>query len=70
MILEAKRLLAHGGQPASRIAAQLGFTSATDCSTYFHQRTGQSLITFRAAPLGRSAKNGPGDTPGTGRPGQ
>lgn len=70
VILEAERLLTHGDQPASRIAAQLSFTSATDFSTYFDQRTGQSPITFRATVLGRSAKNGPGDTPGTGRPGQ
>jgi AraC-like DNA-binding protein len=69
VILEAKRLLAHGDQSASRIAAQLGFTSATNFSKYFHQRTDQSPIAFRATVRGRSAESGRGDVPGTGRRG-
>ncbi|WP_405809094.1 helix-turn-helix domain-containing protein [Streptomyces sp. NBC_00210] len=47
VVLEAKRLLAHGELSASRIAAQLGFSSATNFSKYFHQRTGQTPIAFR-----------------------
>ncbi|MGI5192652.1 helix-turn-helix domain-containing protein [Streptomyces sp. CA-288835] len=66
VILEAKRLLAHGDQPASRIAAQLGFTSATNFSKYFHQRTGQSPIAFRATVRGRTSESGGGAVPRTG----
>jgi AraC-like DNA-binding protein len=61
VVLEAKRLLAHGDQSVSRIAAQLGFSSATNFSKYFHQRTGQAPIAFRAAVRGRSSENGRGD---------
>jgi AraC-like DNA-binding protein len=50
VILEAKRLLAHSDQPANRIAHQLGFSSATNFSKYFQQRTGMSPISFRSAP--------------------
>lgn len=67
VILEAKRLLAHGDQSASRIAAQLGFTSATNFSKYFQQRTGQSPIAFRATVRGRSSASGRGGAPGSGR---
>ncbi|MFF9780592.1 helix-turn-helix domain-containing protein [Streptomyces sp. NPDC013978] len=66
VILEAKRLLAHGDLSASRIAAQLGFTSATNFSKYFQQRTGQSPIAFRATVRGRSSESGGGDVTGTG----
>jgi AraC-like DNA-binding protein len=48
VVLEAKRLLAHSDQPANRIAHQLGFSSATNFSKYFQQRTGQTPISFRA----------------------
>ncbi|MBL1098414.1 helix-turn-helix transcriptional regulator [Streptomyces sp. 205] len=54
VILEAKRLLAHGDDPATRIAAHLGFSSATNFSKYFHQRTGQSPIAFRVNVRGKS----------------
>ncbi|WP_416970826.1 helix-turn-helix domain-containing protein [Streptomyces sp. 4F14] len=54
VFLEAKRLLAHGDQSASRIAAQLGFTSATNFSKYFQQRTGQAPIAFRETVRGRT----------------
>ncbi|MEV7388881.1 AraC family transcriptional regulator [Streptomyces sp. NPDC091215] len=67
VILEAKRLLAHGDQSASRIAAQLGFTSSTNFSKFFQQRTGQSPIAFRSTVRGHSAKNDPGDAARTGR---
>jgi AraC-like DNA-binding protein len=49
VILEAKRLLAHGDHTAAQIASRLGFTSATNFSKYFHQRTGSTPIGFRAA---------------------
>jgi AraC-like DNA-binding protein len=47
VILEAKRLLAHGDEPAARIATRLGFTSATNFSKYFHQRAGLTPLAFR-----------------------
>ncbi|MEU9413483.1 AraC family transcriptional regulator [Streptomyces sp. NPDC048281] len=68
VILEAKRLLAHGDHSASRIAAQLGFTSATNFSKYFHQRTGRSPIAFRTTVRHLSAQDDPDGAPGTGHP--
>lgn len=47
-ILEAKRLLAHSDQTAAQVAAGLGFSSATNFTKYFHQRTGTTPIAFRA----------------------
>jgi AraC-like DNA-binding protein len=47
VVLEARRLLAHSDQTAAQIAARLGFTSATNFSKYFHQRTGTTPIAFR-----------------------
>ena len=52
MLLEAKRLLAHGDQPAAKIAARLGFSSATNFTKFFHQRTGTSPLAFRHAVRG------------------
>lgn len=49
VVLEARRLLAHSDHTAARIAARLGFTSATNFTKYFHQRTGTTPIAFRAA---------------------
>ncbi|MEU8905716.1 hypothetical protein [Streptomyces mirabilis] len=66
--MEAERLLAHGDQPVSRIAAQFGFTSATNSSKYFHQLIGQSPISSRATVHRRSSEDGRGELPGTGRP--
>ena len=57
VILEAKRLLAHGDHTAAQIAARLGFTSATNFGKYFHQRTGTTPIAFRNSVRG--------DTPAT-----
>ncbi|MFC4374255.1 helix-turn-helix domain-containing protein [Nocardia halotolerans] len=54
VVLEAKRLLAHSEQTATRIADHLGFASATHFSKYFHQRTGQTPITFRNAIRGHT----------------
>ncbi|MEW1659084.1 MULTISPECIES: AraC family transcriptional regulator [unclassified Streptomyces] len=47
--LEAKRLLAHGDQPASRIADRLGFADATNFSKFFQRQAGITPIAFRAA---------------------
>jgi AraC-like DNA-binding protein len=48
VILEARRLLAHSDRSAAQIATQLGFSSATNFSKFFRQRTGASPIAFRA----------------------
>jgi AraC-like DNA-binding protein len=52
VLLEAKRLLAHGDQPAAKIAVRLGFSSATNFSKFFHQRTGTTPLAFRQAVRG------------------
>src|SRR5271170_8023871 len=52
VLLEAKRLLAHGDQPAAKIAARLGFSSATNFSKFFRQRAGTSPLAFRHAVRG------------------
>jgi AraC-like DNA-binding protein len=57
VLLEAKRLLAHGDQPAAKIAARLGFSSATNFSKFFHRRTGTSPLTFRQAVRGLSVRD-------------
>ncbi|MFB7636015.1 helix-turn-helix domain-containing protein [Streptomyces sp. NPDC056149] len=49
VVLEAKRLLAHGDQPASRIADRLGFADATNFSKFFQRQAGITPIAFRAA---------------------
>ncbi|MFD7834729.1 helix-turn-helix domain-containing protein [Streptomyces sp. NPDC059761] len=56
VVLEAKRLLAHSDRTAARIADVLGFSSATHFSKYFHQRTGQTPITFRDTVRGHPEK--------------
>ena len=67
VLLEAKRLLAHGDQPAAKIAARLGFSSATNFSKFFHQRTGTSPLAFRHAVRGTaiSRPSPPTDLDGT-----
>ncbi|MFI6449571.1 helix-turn-helix domain-containing protein [Kitasatospora sp. NPDC050543] len=52
VVLEAKRLLAHSDLSAASITSRLGFTSATNFSKFFHQRTGQTPLAFRAAVRG------------------
>ncbi|KOV87314.1 transcriptional regulator [Streptomyces sp. NRRL WC-3618] len=52
VLLEAKRLLAHSDQSAARIAAQLGFSSATNFSKFFHRHTGKSPLGFRGTIRG------------------
>ncbi|NUK23229.1 helix-turn-helix domain-containing protein [Streptomyces lunaelactis] len=53
VVLEAKRMLAHSDLSAAGIAAQLGFSSATNFSKYFHKHTGQTPIGFRRSSRGR-----------------
>lgn len=52
VVLEARRLLAHGDQPAARIAARLGFADATNFTKFFQQRTGLTPIAFRTSVRG------------------
>ncbi|MBC6446239.1 AraC family transcriptional regulator [Actinokineospora xionganensis] len=54
VILEAKRLLAHGDHPVALIAHQLGFPDSTNFSKFFHHRVGRTPGAFRTsarAPL-------------------
>ncbi|QGV82502.1 helix-turn-helix transcriptional regulator [Streptomyces ficellus] len=53
VVLEAKRLLAHSDLPAARVARELGFSSPTNFSKYFHHRTGHTPLAFRTAVRGR-----------------
>ena len=47
IVLEAKRLLAHGRDPVARIAADLGFDDPSNFSKYFQHRTGTTPAAFR-----------------------
>lgn len=63
VVLEAKRQLAHTDRSASQIAAQLGFSSATNFGKFFAQHTGTPPGGFRAAVRsGRGATSPPPDT--------
>ncbi|WP_216591349.1 AraC family transcriptional regulator [Streptomyces brasiliscabiei] len=48
VVLEAKRLLAHGDASVAHIAARLGFLDASNFVKYFAQRTGTTPAAFRA----------------------
>ncbi|MET7335720.1 helix-turn-helix domain-containing protein [Nonomuraea sp. NPDC005650] len=48
VVLEAKRLLAHGDEPVVSIGARLGFLDASNFVKYFIQRTGATPATFRS----------------------
>ena len=64
VVLEAKRLLAHTDWTAATIAQSLGFSSATNFSKYFRQRTGVSPLTFRCTARGvHDAESGDLDAP-------
>jgi AraC-like DNA-binding protein len=52
VVLEARRLLAHSDRSAAQIATQLGFSSASNFTKFFRQRTGASPIVFRAEVRG------------------
>ncbi|NED99304.1 helix-turn-helix transcriptional regulator [Phytoactinopolyspora halotolerans] len=47
VVLEAKRLLAHGPDSVARIADQLGFDDPSNFSKYFQHRTGTTPAAFR-----------------------
>lgn len=60
VVLEAKRLLAHGDQSAARIADRLGFADATNFSKFFQRQTGSTPIAFRVAVRGGAQRLGGG----------
>jgi AraC-like DNA-binding protein len=47
VVLEAQRLLAHTDRPANGIATDLGFSSATNFTKFFHKHTGCTPLEFR-----------------------
>ena len=61
VVLEAKRLLAHGDRSAARIADRLGFADATNFSKFFQRRAGTTPIAFRAAARGGAVAAGAPD---------
>ncbi|MCB5910334.1 helix-turn-helix domain-containing protein [Streptomyces pinistramenti] len=52
VVLEAKRLLAHGDRSAARIADRLGFADATNFTKFFQRHAGTTPIAFREAVRG------------------
>ncbi|MDX3452679.1 AraC family transcriptional regulator [Streptomyces sp. ME02-8801-2C] len=54
VVLEAKRLLAHGDETAAQISDHLGFVTASQFSKYFMQRTDQTPIDFRRRIRGQA----------------
>ncbi|MFD9037586.1 helix-turn-helix domain-containing protein [Streptomyces bottropensis] len=59
VVLEAKRLLAHGDETAAQISDHLGFVTASQFSKYFMQRTGRSPIDFRREIRGQATSEWP-----------
>ncbi|MGK5730560.1 helix-turn-helix domain-containing protein [Streptomyces sp. URMC 124] len=55
VMLEAKRLLAHSGLPAARIAGRIGFDDAANFSKFFQHREGCSPGAFRSRMRGPAA---------------
>jgi AraC-like DNA-binding protein len=66
VVLEAKRLLAHGDETAAQISDRLGFVTPSQFSKYFMQRTGRSPIDFRNGVRGCAEGLGPSAAPGQG----
>lgn len=48
IVLEARRLLAHGTEPVAKISAELGFDEPTNFVKYFRRETGVTPTAFRA----------------------
>lgn len=48
VVLEAKRLLAHGEEPVAAIGARVGFLDTSNFVKYFTQRTGTTPAAFRS----------------------
>ncbi|MDX3385802.1 AraC family transcriptional regulator [Streptomyces niveiscabiei] len=59
VMLEAKRLLAHGDRTSGQISGQLGFSSPSQFSKYFAHRAGLSPLDFRRTVRGRAEDDGP-----------
>lgn len=59
MVLEAKRLLAHGDETAAQISDHLGFVTASQFNKHFMQRTGRSPIDFRREIRGQATSEWP-----------
>lgn len=57
IVLEAKRLLAHGRDPVARIADDLGFDDPSNFSKYFQQRTGLTPVAFRQRRAGITSRS-------------
>lgn len=55
VILEAKRLLAHGSDSSAAVAKSLGFDDAANFAAYFQHRTSQTPGQFRAHRQGDHA---------------
>ncbi|WP_207219427.1 helix-turn-helix transcriptional regulator [Zhihengliuella halotolerans] len=47
VVLEARRLLVHGGDPVNRVATRLGFDDASNFVKYFTERAGVTPSAFR-----------------------
>ncbi|MFF9774268.1 helix-turn-helix domain-containing protein [Streptomyces sp. NPDC013978] len=54
VVLEAKRLLAHGDESAAQISDHLGFVTPSQFSKFFMQRAGRTPIDFRNEVRGRA----------------
>ncbi|WP_407071587.1 helix-turn-helix domain-containing protein [Streptomyces sp. BK239] len=66
VVLEAKRLLAHGDESAAQISDRLGFVTPSRFSAYFSQRTGRSPLDFRKEIRGLAASRSQGARPAAG----
>ncbi|MEU6224478.1 AraC family transcriptional regulator [Streptomyces sp. NPDC047042] len=69
VVLEAKRLLAHGDETAAQISDHLGFVTASQFSKYFMQRTDQTPIDFRRSIRGQTTGEPHPDHRSEARPG-
>ncbi|MGK5733585.1 helix-turn-helix domain-containing protein [Streptomyces sp. URMC 124] len=62
VLLEAKRLLVHTGQPPAAIGERIGFAHPTAFSAFFRQHTGTTPTRFRALAAGTPASLDQGTT--------
>jgi AraC-like DNA-binding protein len=58
VVLESKRLLAHSGLPVGTIAAEVGFSEATNFVKFFRRREAMTPTAFRARQARRSGTGG------------